>query len=81
MRVDNKLDLDNPKDAKFFLRGVRINGREITHVNLVNGKTLAVEDMSDEQLVTYAKDVYLDFCGGAEGEDGFIHLETAGMDQ
>jgi len=79
MKNEKTIDLDNPKDAKKFLRGVRIQGKAIDFVIINDDQKLHVEEMNDEQLVRYAKDVYFDFCGGVEGEPGQIDLE--GIDQ
>lgn len=79
--IDGKINLDDPKDAKTFLRGVRIEGKEITEIQVKSGKTIKIEDMNDSQLVFYAKEVYFDFCGGVEGKGGFMELETKGMNQ
>lgn len=75
----NEIDLDNPRDARKFLRGVKILGKRITEVILEGGALLLVEDMTDSQAVRYAKDVYFDYCGGVEGHGGEIDLE--GVDQ
>ena len=79
MANDNTIDLDNPKDARKFLRGVRIAGKPIDFIELTDGRQLFVENMTDKQVVRYAKDVYFDYCGGTEGQGGEIHLE--GVDQ
>lgn len=75
----NKIDLDKPDDARKFLRGIKIRGGRIEFVVLESGKQLSIEEMSDDQVVRYAKDVYLDYCGGTEGEGG--HVELEGVDQ
>lgn len=69
------LDLDNPIDAKFFLRSVKIAGKKIEFVTLATGEDLSIEAMTNKQIVTYAKDIYFDFCGGIEGKDGTIELD------
>ena len=79
--TQQQIDLDKPKDAKLFLRGIRIHGKEVTQVILEGGKILNIEDMSGEQLVRYAKEIYFDFFGGIEGEGGYIDLEIAGQNQ
>lgn len=76
-----KLDLDNPKDAKLFLRGARIQGKPIDFVILEDERHLSVENMTDKELVRYAKDVYVDYLGGVEGKGGIIELETEGLNQ
>lgn len=81
MEQGRAIDLDNPKDAKFFLRGARIAGKPIEHVILESGEQLSIENMTDEQLVRYAKDIYFDYLGGTEGVGGHIDLETSGLDQ
>lgn len=71
----NQLDLDKPADAFFFLRSVKIKGMHIQFVGLDNGKELAIDDMTDEQAVRYAKDIYFDYCGGIEGKEREIELD------
>lgn len=73
------IDMDNPKDARKFLRGIRIQGKAIEFVILADGSKLSVEKMTDAEVCCYAKDVYLDYCGGIEGEGGFVEL--IGVDQ
>lgn len=75
----SEIDLDNPADALKFLRGVRFMDKHITHVHLEGGRQVAIEDLTAEQVVRYAKDVYLDYCGGVEGVAGEIDLH--GIDQ
>lgn len=81
MKKGRELNLDDPSDARFFMRGVRIDGKHIEFVELEDGRTLKVEEMTDFQVVYYAKDIYFDYCGGVEGEGGVIELNTMGMDQ
>lgn len=76
---EKEIDLDNPKDARKFLRGVRIAGKPIEFVVLESDKHLGIEDMTDDQAIEYAKDIYFDYCGGIEGARGSIELE--GIDQ
>lgn len=75
------IDLNNPVDAKIFLHGVRFGGKAVTHVLTEDKKQIEVESMTDEQLVRYAKDIYLDYCGGVEGENDWVELETEGQEQ
>lgn len=75
------IDLNNPKDAKMFLRGVRIQGREITQIHLADKTVLNIEEMNDEQLTFYAKEIYFDFCGGKEGKGGVVGLVTENQNQ
>lgn len=72
------LDLDNPKDARFFLRGVRFDGKAVTELSLADGKVVKVDDLSDQQAIRYAKDIYFDFLGGKEGQGGVVTLEPEG---
>lgn len=81
MSEQRELDLDNPVDARFFLRTARIEGKIITVVVLDDGKELEIEKMTDAQAIRYAKDIYIDFLGGVEGERGSIELDTEGMNQ
>lgn len=73
---ENTIDLDKPEDARKFLRGVRIQRKGVEFIELEDGRTLDLATLSDKDAVRYAKDIYLDFCGGAEGEGGYIELET-----
>lgn len=77
--MEHKIDLDDPKDARKFLRGVQIEGLNIEFIELSDGRQLMIEDMNDDEVVRYAKDVYFDYCGGVEGEDGSVDLH--GVDQ
>lgn len=79
--ANEKIDLDNPKDAKFFLRGVRFSGKPIEFVDLADGRRLAINDMTDEQLVRYAKDIYFDYCGGIQGKSGLVELDENAREQ
>jgi len=53
---DRTLDLNIPKDAKFFLKEALpiALGTGFTHVILADKTQLRVDDMNDEQLVQYA---------------------------
>lgn len=79
--ANKTIDLDNPKDAKKFLRGVRFQGKAIKFVTTADNKEINIEEMTDQQLVRYAKDIYLYFCGGEEGVKGEIELETENQGQ
>jgi hypothetical protein len=78
-RDDLQIDLDNPIDAKKFLRGIRIQGKEITVVTLESGRKLEIEAMTDAELVNYARELYIDVFNGESG--GVMELETEHQDQ
>jgi hypothetical protein len=75
------LDLDNPKDARFFLRGVRLEGKMITFVVRGDGFQLNVDQMTDVEAIQYAKNVYFDFLGGIEGKGGYVDLDPMVQEQ
>lgn len=60
------IDLDKPQDARKFLADFKVSGRKVTGVELESGKWLEFSDMTDDQIIRYAKDIYFDFLGGKE---------------
>ncbi len=83
-RVPTKLpqvDLNDPKDARYFLRGVKVNGKHISFVQLADGRQLSIDEMTDKEAVGYAKDIYIDFIGGIEGKPGIVELDPIGREQ
>lgn len=59
--IDDMYDLDEPEECRAFLKELRIggpNGSNITHFDLVDGKRLALDDMTDSQAIQYGNEVY-----------------------
>ena len=70
------LDLNIPRDCKTFLKSIKVDGKEVTELTLKGGRKLKVDDMTDEELILYANELYLNWFKGKEG--GFVdtHIRT-----
>lgn len=79
MKAAIQINLDDPKDAKQFLRGIRIEGKPMAYVVLESGRKLMVEEMTNDELVAYAREVYIDIFDGKSGD--LMDLETENQDQ
>lgn len=51
-------DLSDPIQARMYLEGVRFDGRPIEVVYLSSGRELKVKDMTDEEIMTYASQIW-----------------------
>lgn len=56
--MKKKLDINSAQGARKFLDGLHIAGKRVTQVTLKSGRELRFSDMSDDEAIHYARELF-----------------------
>lgn len=59
------IDLRVPAQCREFLKSIRVDGRAVTQFELESKKIITVDEMTDDQAVYYANQMYVEWLGGS----------------
>lgn len=63
----SELDLRIAKDARKFLSDIKVDGKLVTEFTLSNGRTLQISELTDEQVILYANEIYFELFNAKDG--------------